>query len=365
MNTPTEITLAIFRALPDPRVERTKVHSLEVIMFIALCTYLSGGDGFYDMEDYAQARQDWLRERIGMRSVPSHDTFNRVFQAISPACFGQCLIELSKRLREQVSGDIVAFDGKTHRRTASGNGTALHTLNAWSVENRLVLGQLAVEEKSNEITAVPQLMDMLDLKGSVVTADALNCQKSVAAKAMQKKADYLLALKGNHPLFYEEVRMYMDGVSGQSPPGFEQIEKDHGRIETRRCWQSDAIDWYEDKAQWPGLRSFVLIESVREQGERIEISRRYYISSLAQSESHAAKSARAHWQIENALHWCLDVVFNEDQSRARARNAAKNLGTLRSICLNLLRKIPGKSSLKGKRFKIALSEEFLLQALRI
>jgi len=365
MNTPIGITLSIFRELPDPRVERTKVHSLEIIMFIALCSYLSGGDGFYDMEDYAQARHEWLRKHIGMQSVPSHDTFNRIFQAISPACFGECLIALSRRLRDQVSGDIVAFDGKTHRRTANKKGTALHMLNAWSVENRLVLGQLAVEDKSNEITAVPQLMDMLDLKGSVVTADALNCQKAVATKAMEKKADYLLALKSNHPTFYEEVRMHMDAISSKASPGFEQIEKDHGRIETRRCWQSDAIDWYGDKGQWPGLKSFVLIESVREHGEKIESSRRYYISSLPQGESYAAKSARAHWQVENSLHWCLDVVFNEDQSRARARNAAKNLGTLRGICLNLLRRIPSKSSLKGKRFKIALSEDFLLQALRI
>ncbi len=365
MTTPTEIVLTIFRSLPDPRVERTKVHSLEVIMFIALCTYLSGGDGFYDMEDYAQARQDWLRNHIGMRDIPSHDTFNRVFQAISPACFGECLIQMSQRLRTQVTGDIVAFDGKTHRRTCDRNSPALHLLNAWSVENRLVLGQLAVDEKSNEIKAIPQLMDKLDLKGCVITADALNCQKTVAAKAVEKKADYLLALKGNHPVFFEEVRTYMDALSGQTSPGFEQVEKDHGRIETRRCWQSDNVDWYSDKAQWPGLQSFVLIESLRDHGEKSETSRRYYISSLPQDESSAAKSARAHWQIENALHWCLDVVFNEDQSRARARNAAKNLGTLRSICLNLLRRVPGKASLKGKRFKIALSQDFLLQALKI
>jgi predicted transposase YbfD/YdcC len=365
MNTPTEITLAIFRALPDPRVERTKVHRLEVIMFIALCTYLSGGNGFYDMEDYAHARQEWLRKHVGMRDIPSHDTFNRVFQAISPARFGECLMELSRRLREKVAGDIVAFDGKTHRRTGNKDAPALHMLNAWSVENRLVLGQLAVEEKSNEITAIPQLMDILDLKGCVITADALNCQKAVAAKAIEKKADYLLALKGNHPVFYEEVRTYMDELPLISPPGFERIEKEHGRIETRRCWQSDNVDWYSDKAQWPCLQSFVLIESIREYGEKVETSRRYYISSLPQGEANAARSARAHWQIENALHWCLDVVFNEDQSRARARNAAKNLGTLRSICLNLLRRIPGKSSLKGKRFKIALSEDCLLQALRI
>lgn len=365
MKTPHEIALLIFRDLPDPRVERTKVHSLEVIMFIALCAYLSGAEGFYDMEDYAHARQEWLRDHIGMHSVPSHDTFNRVFQAISPSLFGECLVELSQRLRDQVTGDIVAFDGKTHRRTANKGGSALHMLNAWSVENRLVLGQLAIEEKSNEITAVPQLMDMLDLKGCVVTADALNCQKAVAAKAIEKKADYLLALKGNHPVFYEEVRTYMDALSSRFPAGFERIDKGHGRVETRRCWQSDSVDWYVDHTQWPGLRSFVLIESIRERGDSIETSRRYYISSLPQGESYAAKSARAHWQIENSLHWCLDVVFNEDQSRARARNAAKNLGTLRSICLNLLRRVPGKSSLKGKRFKISLNADFLLEALKV
>jgi predicted transposase YbfD/YdcC len=365
MNTPHEIILAVFRELPDPRVERTKVHSLEVIMFIALCTYLSGGEGFYDMEDYAHAKEPWLKERIGMQSVPSHDTFNRLFQAISPQRFGECLLELSRRLREKVVGEVVAFDGKTHRRTGSSNGSALHMLNAWSVDNHLVLGQMAVEEKSNEITAIPQLMDMLDLKGCVVTADALNCQKTVAAKALEKKADYVLALKNNHPLMYKEAVAFMDSISSQSPPGFETTEKDHGRIETRRCWQSDSLDWFADKPLWPGLRSFGLIESIREHGGKTELSRRYYISSLSVNEAKLAHSVRAHWQIENSLHWCLDVVFNEDQSRARARNAAKNLGTLRAISLNLIRRIPGKSSLKGKRFKIALNDDFLLEALKL
>lgn len=365
MNTPTEITLAIFRALPDPRVERTKVHSIEIIMFIALCTYLSGGEGFYEMEEYAQTKADWLRKNINMKSIPSHDTFNRVFQAISPKCFGECLLELSRRLREKVAGDVVAFDGKTHRRTGGEGNSALHVLNAWSVENHLVLGQLAVEKKSSEITAIPQLMEMLDLKGSVITVDALNCQKKVAAKALEKKADYIMALKGNHPLLYEEVSLYMDSISQNNAPGFEIVEKDHGRIETRRCWQSEDISWYGDKKDWAGLRSFCLIESMREYGGKQEKSRRYYLSSLQTDEGRLAQSVRAHWQVENSVHWCLDVVFNEDQSRARARHAAKNLGTLRAICLNLLRRIPGKSSLRAKRFKAALSEDYLLLALKI
>jgi predicted transposase YbfD/YdcC len=233
------------------------------------------------------------------------------------------------------------------------------------VDNHLVIGQIAVEEKSNEITAIPQLMDMLDLKGCVVTADALNCQKAIAAKALEKKADYVLALKNNHPLMYKEASAFMDSISVQNLPAFETIEKEHGRIETRRCWQSAALDWFEDKRLWPGLRSFGLIESIRECGGKKECSRRYYISSLSVNEAKLARSVRAHWQIENSLHWCLDVVFNEDQSRARARNAAKNLGTLRAISLNLIRRIPGKSSLIGKRFKIALNDDYLLEALKL
>lgn len=365
MKTPQEIALEIFRVLPDPRVERTKVHSLEILMFIALCTYLSGGEGYYGMAAYATARKDWLRANVGMQSVPSHDTFNRIFQAISPERFGECLISLSQRLRQKISGDVVAFDGKTHRRTGGSNATALHTLNAWSVENRLVLGQLSVEEKSNEITAVPQLMDMLDLKGCIVTADALNCQKSVAEKAIEKQSDYILAVKGNHAVMYEEIKTYLDDIASKTPAGFESVEKDHGRIEIRRCWQSEEISWFEDRLEWKGLRSFCLVEAIREQKNGREISRRYYISSLPCNEAKIARSIRGHWQIENSLHWCLDVVFNEDQSRARARHAAKNLGTLRAICLNLIKRIPGKFSMKAKRFQASLNDEYLFMALKI
>lgn len=365
MNDTISIALAVFRELPDPRVDRTKLHRLEVIMFIALCSYLSGAEGFNEMAAYAKAKEAWLRENIRIESIPSHDTFNRVFQAICPSKFGECLIQLSHRLREHVTREVVAFDGKTHCGTAKKNSPALHMLNAFSAENRLVLGQLAVDEKSNEITAIPKLMEMLDLKDCVITADALNCQKTVTAKVIEKKADYILPVKMNHPILFKELSLYMDDIASHSFPGFEEIEKDHGRIETRRCWQSEAIDWYEDKSKWAGLRSFVLIESIREYGDKIETSRRYYISSLSQDEKFAAKCVRSHWLVENSLHWCLDVVFNEDKSRSRTRNAAKNLGTLRSICLNLLRRIPGKTSLKAKRFQIALNNDFLLKALTL
>jgi len=365
MQTPIETTLMVLRKIPDPRVDRTKVHRIEIILFVALCTYLSGGEGFYDMQAFAREKEDWLRKTIGMTSVPSHDTFNRVFQAISPECFGELLIELSRRLREEVSEEVVAFDGKTHRRTGDAKHCALHMLNAWAAENRLVLGQMAVDEKSNEITAVPQLMDLLDVKGCIVTADALNCQRTIAAKALEKKADYVLTVKGNQPTLYQELSQFMNKLSTQTVPGFESLEKDHGRIEIRRCWQSEDIGWYEDKHHWSGLRSFGMVEAVREHNGKVETSRRYYISSLACDAGRLARTVRCHWHIENCLHWSLDVVFNEDQSRARARNAAKNLGTLRAISMNLLRRMPGKQSMKTKRFQAALNDDYLLMVLKI
>ena len=293
-----EIILEVFRTLPDPRVERTKVHRLEIIMFIALCTYLTGGQGFYDMESFAESKEDWLRKTVGMLSVPSHDTFNRVFQAILPEKFNACLLELSNRLREIISGDVVAFDGKTHRRTGGEGKTALHMLNAWSVGNSLVLGQLAIGEKTNEITAVPQLMDILDLKGCVVTADALNCQKTIAAKTLEKGAEYILAVKGNQHALHEAVTLFMDAIAAKQSPGFESVEKDHGRIEERRYWQSDDIAWYSGGSQWPGLRSFVVVESMRESKGQQEHCRRYYISSLAYDVERVAKSIRDHWRVE-------------------------------------------------------------------
>jgi predicted transposase YbfD/YdcC len=363
--TPIEKVLQVFREVPDPRMERTKIHSLEIILFIALCASLSGGESFYAMELYARTKEAWLKKNVDMVSIPSHDTFNRVFQAISPELFGKCLMELSERLREKVSGDVVAFDGKTHRRTGDKKRRALHMLNAWSVENRLVLGQLAVEEKSNEITAMPQLMEILDLKGCIITVDALNCQKEIAKKALSKGADYIFAVKGNHRTLYNEIVLYMDDLSLRTAPGYESVDKEHGRIDIRRCWQTVDIGWCEEKDKWAGLRSFCMIESNREEKGKSEISRRYYISSLGLDASKVAHSIRSHWHIENSLHWCLDVIFNEDQSRARVRNAAKNLGTLRAICLNIIKRIPGKSSMKGKRFQIALSDDYLLQALRI
>lgn len=212
---------------------------------------------------------------------------------------------------------------------------------------------------------MPQLVDILDLKGCIVTADAMNCQKAIAAKVIDGQADYVFALKENHGVAHAEISAYMDNLALKSECSFSTVDKGHGRIETRRYWQSDDTDWFTDGYLWKGLKSFCMVESTRETGDKIEMNRRYYISSLGMNIIKAAKAIRTHWQIENCLHWRLDVIFNEDQSRARTKNAAKNLGTLRALCMNLIKKIPGKASLKCKRLQAALSNDALLMALKI
>ena len=367
-----EIRYEIFSQLeeiPDPRVDRTKVHRLPTLLFIALCTFLTGGKSFYEMELFADAHKSWLKRGAGMVSVPSHDTFNRIFQAIKPEHFAEFLTRATDRIRKNISGEIVAFDGKTHRGTGDGLNSALHMLNAWAVKNRLVLGQLPVPDKSNEISAMPQLMDMLELNDCIITADALNCQKAVAEKAIEKKADYVLAIKGNHPEAYDEIRLFMDRQAENAKPIFEmRLDKAHGRLESRKFWVSEDIDWFESRYEWSGLKSICVVEAIREivKGGESAITRRYYISSLGEKDAERIAGAiRSHWAIENEFHWCLDMAFDEDRSRARTRNAAKNLGLMRGITMNLLKANPDKGSLKGKMYKASMMLSYLKRLLRI
>lgn len=369
MKTTCDDLLAALGEIPDPRVDRTKIHSLQTLLFIALCVFLTGGRSFYEMELFAQTRKAWLKRVAGMERIPSHDTFNRIFQAIKPEHFGDFLISMTSKLREVVSGEIVAFDGKTHCRAKDGSGNGLHMLNAWAVKNRLVLGQLPVPGKSNEIAAMPYLMDILELKDCIVTADALNCQKGIAAKALEKGAGYVLAIKRNHPATYDEIKCYFDACAQSEPAAFEMpVEKAHGRMESRKFWISDDIVWLEGKKDWPGLRTICMVEAAREVvgSEEAVTTRRYYLSSLRAVEAEKiANAIRGHWAIENELHWSLDMAFDEDKSRARTRNAAKNLGILRGVTMNLLKNNPVKGSLKGKMYRASMSLPFLKRLLAI
>jgi len=363
------IFFRVFELLPDPRRDSRKSHELTEILFIAICTLLTGGRSFYDMEACGRGWYKWFKKHLDLKGgIPSHDTFNRVFQMIEPGRFEECFRQWTAELRRNLGREVIAVDGKAHRRAVSpGEPAALQVVKAWASENRLILGQLAVEPGSNEIKAVPGLLKMLMLKGCVVTADALNTQKEIVETIVLKEADYVLALKRNHSRAHEEVKLFMDELSGKEEAPVVTVDKGHGRLEERRYWQSEEIDWFEDRNKWLGLKSFGMVESLRETAAGVrQRERRYYLSSLKFEPKVFAYAVREHWGIENKVHWCLDVIFGEDQSRARTRNAAKNLGTLRNMALNIVRADKSKApSLKNKMYRASLNPDQLVAWLRL
>jgi predicted transposase YbfD/YdcC len=367
--------------LPDPRVTGRCAHDLLDVMIIAVCCLLCGGSDFHDMQEFGRAKEAWFRTFLTLRSgIPSHDTFNRIFAALRPECFLDCFLRWTQSLRQAVAGEIVAVDGKALRR-ASRKGQAIrYVVTAWASENGLVLGQLKVADKSNEITALPPLLRALELAGCIVTVDAMGCQKQVAREIVEADAEYVLALKGNHETAHEEVRTFLDDAVAQTQAVtplrsgrtaapklafMETVEKDHGRSEIRRYWQSGEVGWFEDRDQWEGLRSVGMVESVRQEGAQAPtVERRYYLSSLEVGIENFARAVRGHWGVENQVHWVLDVQFGEDQSRARTGHAPENLATLRRLALNLLRRDKTKRrGIKGKRLLAAWNHKYLLQLL--
>jgi predicted transposase YbfD/YdcC len=356
--------ITILREVPDPRVDRTKDHELADILMIALCTILCGGESFYDMAEFAAVRLDWLKTFLSLRNgPPSHDTFNRVFQALDPARWADSLARWTQSVRAALGGEVVALDGKSLRRALNAGEDMRVIVSAWASESGLLLGQRKVRDKSNEITVVPELLRTLELAGCIVTADALHCQKTIAREIVEADADYVLALKGNQGTAFQEVKSFLDDAVRRSAKGLagkETVEKSHGRLETRRFWQTEDLGWFADQDQWEGLKSVGLVESVREQGAKRSVERRYYLCSLKADVEKFARAVRGHWSIENQLHWVLDVVFAEDQSRARTENAAENLAGLRRLAVNLLRKDQQcQRSLKGKLMRAAIDPDYL------
>ena len=362
--------IAYFSVIPDPRVERTKKHRLIDILFIAVCTMVCGGEDFTDMEMFGEAKEEWLRSLLELpHGIPSHDTFGRVFSLIDPQAFGECFLRWSAALHEATKGEVIALDGKTLRHSfdsATGQ-SALHLVSAWASENGISLGQLKVDGKSNEITALPALLKMLDVKGCVVTMDAMGCQKELAKQVIEQGGDYVLCLKGNQGSLHEEARYFFEEAKKMKFRDvpydyFETVEKDHGRIESRRCWMVEevAIQWLERKDQWPGLASIAAIEAQRRIGHKVTKETRYFISSLRGSAQQLAEAARKHWGIENSLHWVLDVTMNEDQSRVRKNHAPENLALLRRLALNLIKKAkPPKKSVRGSIKRAGWNNAFL------
>lgn len=371
--------LEYFEGLPDPRLDRTRRHKLVDILTIGLCSILTGGENFTDMEFYGRLKQNWLRTFLELpNGIPSHDTINRVFSAIDPHAFLDCFVQWVQGICPALHDETVAIDGKALRHALNEGDSIPYIVSAWASESGLVLGQVKVNEKSNEITAVPELLDALLLKGCIVTLDAMGCQKEIAAKIIDKDANYVLALKGNHSTVHEEVTTFFadavppcatqcaDTAVHEKMNFFQTNEKGHGRIETRRYWHSTDIDWFEDKPLWKDLQSFGMVESLRTVKGKTSWERRYFLSSIPLDAQRFAKAVRGHWGVENPLHWTLDVIFREDDSRARTKNAAQNVASLRRIALNLIKKNPKKKvSQRQKRIYAALDTTFLEELLGI
>lgn len=361
-----------FSELPDPRLDRQKYHSLMDILFISVSAVICGATSFVDMEDFGKAKIDWFRERLELANgIPSHDTFGRVFSLIDQDAFRNCFINWTQAISESVGGDIIAFDGKTLRHsfdTATGM-SAIHVMNAWSNVNDFCVGQMKVDGKSNEIVAMPALLKLMDIKGSVVTADALNCQKDIVEKIVDGGGDYVLALKGNHQLLYEDTKLFFeDAISNgfEVTYGFRETDDwDHGRVEKRKYWSVDVeqLDFLRNKDEWKGLKSIACVENTRRTRDGESVEMRYFISSL-DNITRIARSIRHHWNVENKLHWVMDVDFDEDACRVRTDHAPENFALLRQIAHNLIKKESSKKvSVRRKINKAGWDNDFLARIL--
>lgn len=313
------------------------------------------------MADFAEEKEAFLREFLVLgNGLPSHDTFSRVFRALEPEQFRACFQTFMTRFSETCQG-VIAIDGKVLRRsfdTASAK-SALHMVSAWGCEQRLVLGQIATDAKSNEITAVPKLLEMLALKGCVVTAGALNCQRGIARQIVDQGGDYALALKGNQGTLHDDVRLFLDDPRSEKTTAPPTVEGDHGRIETRVATVSTAIGWLQEHHQWPGLKAIGKIVRTRETGSKITTETAYYLLSTEMTAERFGDVARAHWAVENSLHWMLDVTMNEDQTRNRLDNGPNNLAVLRHMALNILNSQKSKISTRRKIKRAGWNNAFL------
>lgn len=369
---PSARIIEYFAEVTDPRVERGQRHALLDILVIALCAVICGADSWVEIEAYGRAKEAWLKGFLTLpNGIPTHDTFARVLSRLDPDELQGCFVRWMPAVRTMTGGEVIALDGKTVRRSfdrASGKG-AITMLSAWATANRLVLGQQKVDAKSNEITALPGLVELLAVEGCVVTIDAMGCQRTIAQRLVEKGADYVLALKGNQGIIHEEVRGFfrwarLRDFADVPHTTSRTIEKDHGRIEERRAWLVEDLGWLLPTAQWPGLRRLGMVEAKRTVGAQTTIEHRYYLTSLTADAARFGQAVRSHWGIENGLHWVLDGVFREDQSRLRRDHAAENFAVLGHLALSLLRQETScRNGLKVKRLKAAWNNEYLTKVL--
>lgn len=364
-----------FSRVKDPRIDRTKRHRLLDIIIIAICGVICGADGWVDIELFGKTKIEWLKTFLKLpNGIPSHDTFGRVFAALNPVEFESSFMEWVQAINQLTQGQVIAIDGKqlrgSHDSRAGKN--AIYMVSAWATENQLVLGQRKVDDKSNEITAIPKLLKLLEVKGCIVTVDAIGTQTKIAKTITEQGGDYILAVKENqghlyediHDLFADNQQFNYEGI----PHSYAKIvNKDHGRIEICQCWTISDPEYLaniRDLNRWEGIRTLVMILSERRIEDEIEIQDRYFISSLESNAEKILRAKRSYWGIENRLHWVLDIAFNEDRSRVRKDNAPQNFAVLRHMALNLLKQEKtAKGGIKAKRLQCGWNVDYLLKVL--
>ena len=369
MNNPIEVSLLRhFEGVEDPRDNRGKEHILLDIIVIAICAIISGGENWEDIALFGQSKQDWLGTFLQLpNGIPCDDTFARVFARLNPQQMQDSFISWVKSVSQVLKGEVVAIDGKTlrHSYDRGSDKGAIHMVSAWASANRLVLGQRKVDDKSNEITAIPELLKLLEIKGCIVTIDAMGCQKEIASQIVQQEADYVLALKGNQGSLFEDVQWLFEQAINTNFVDVDHdfcqsIDKGHGRLEIRRCWTLSNLDYLAQLPLWAGLQTVAMVQSERRINGKVSTENRYYISSLPANATVIAEAVRTHWSIENSLHWVLDVSFHEDASRIRKDNSPENMAMLRHFALNLLsRDKSSKFSMRAKRNKAAWDLAYL------
>jgi predicted transposase YbfD/YdcC len=364
-----------FADLEDPRAKHLTDHKLLDIVMIAICAVICGAESWTDVELFGNERLMWLKQFLELKNgIPSHDTFSRVFARLNPSQFQSCFISWVQSVFQKTAGQVLAVDGKSVRRSHDrANGQeAIHIVSAWATANHLVLGQQKVNDKSNEITAIPELLRLLEINGCIVTIDAMGCQTEIAEQIIDQGADYLLTVKGNQPHLLEDMTFFFKLAEQDEFRKVEHsyartVNKGHGRIETRYCWVisgEENLQFLRDFGQWKHLGSMVKITSERQMNGKTTSETRYYITSLAADAKKLLKAARSHWGVENSLHWVLDVAMGEDNSRIRKDYAPENMAVLRRIAVNLLKQETTlKRGIKGKRLKAAMNPDYLLTVL--
>lgn len=367
-----------FSDVPDPRIDRNKHHKLIDIIVISICGMIAGCEGPTDIAEFGKSKESFLRKFLELPyGIPSHDTFSRVFRLVDPAKFQESFMRFSAALHEATGGKSVALDGKTARRSYEKGLSPLHLISAWCTETGISLGQRAVDRKSNEIMAIPELLDLLELEGAVVSIDAEGCQRAIATKIREKKADYILTVKKNQPGLYNEIEAHFQALEQQdasdtNDQGLSDTNEDafcvsydqgHGREEVRSCRAMAVPETIASKKLWRDLTTIAKIESRTTEGGEQQSEIRYVISSLPPVASTVARAARGHWGIENGLHWVLDVTFDEDRCRIRKDNGPQNFAALRRLAVTLLKQEPTKRSIAGKRLMAAWDNDYLFKVL--